>query len=87
MKYGVIIIGLLLCLSGCASLQEAYIYDQEYGESVQSSLQQQIAYPDGQNGDATGGFAGITAEEVMDVYNGTFAEKPQKLNILKFGEQ
>ncbi|MCK4621469.1 MAG: hypothetical protein KAT62_04555 [Desulfuromonadales bacterium] len=85
MKYGVLIIGLLLGVSGCASLEEAYIYDREFGQATQAALASQIVYPDRQTSKTPEGVEGITAEEIMDVYNETFAEKPQQINILTLG--
>ena len=85
MKYRVLMIGLLLGLGGCASLEEAYIYDREFGQAIQTSLDSQIAYPDRQQNRTPEGSEGITAEEIMNVYNQTFAEKPQQINVLKLG--
>jgi len=85
MKYTVLIIGLLVGLSGCASFEEAYIYDHEYGQATQATFDSQVAYPDTQMQEGPEGIAGITAEELMGVYNGTFAEKPQQMNILTLG--
>lgn len=85
MKYGVIIIGLLLGISACASLEEAYIYDREFGQATRAALASQIINPDWQTSKTPEGVEGITAEEVMDVYNQTFAEKPQQFNVLRLG--
>lgn len=85
MKYRLLIIGFLLGLGGCASFEEAYIYDREFGRATQATWESQVAYPENRKMNAPEGLAGITAEELMDVYNGTFGEKPQQLNILNLG--
>ena len=85
MKYRVLIIGFLLGLGGCASFEEAYIYDHEFGQATQATWASQVAHPEALDKKAPEGLAGITAEELMGVYNGTFGEKPQQLNILNLG--
>jgi hypothetical protein len=85
MKYRVLIIGFLLVLGGCASFEEAYIYDREFGQASQAAWESQIVYPDKQSNRIPDGIEGITAEELMGVYNGTFAEKPQQINVLEIG--
>ena len=85
MKYlTLVILGLLL--TGCASFQEAYYLDQEFGEDNKAAWNQQIAFPEASpENQALMGIEGITAEEIMGVYNGTFAEKPMQQSILSFG--
>ena len=85
MKYLLLIVfGLLL--TGCASFQEAYILDQEFGVASEAAWQQQIAVPAPSSADRVPmGIEGITAEEIMGVHNGTFAEKPMKQSVLSFG--
>jgi len=85
MKYGLLYISILLGLSGCASLEEAYHLDREFGESSRVSWRQQVAYPETETLQTPEGVSGIAAEGIMAVYNGTFAEKPQQLNILSLG--
>ena len=76
----------VLLLAGCASFQEAYLLDREFGQASQAAWEQQIVNPEGQMVHRNPeGMEGITAEEVMGVYNGTFAEKPQQLNVLGLG--
>lgn len=80
------VIATVLLLTGCASLQEAYYIDREFGQLSQASWDQQVAYPDYRYAAQTPEtLEGITAEEVMDVYNETFAEEPQQANIINFG--
>jgi hypothetical protein len=85
MKYKVLIIGFLLGLGGCASLEEAYVNDREFGQATQTARANQVAYPDRQTLKTPEGAEGINAEEVMDVYNQTFAEKPQQINVMELG--
>lgn len=85
MKYKVLVIGFILALGGCASVEEAYVLDREFGQATQAAWASQVAYPDRQTIKTPEGTEGITAEEIMDVYNQTFAEKPQQINVLDFG--
>jgi len=85
MTYRLLIIAVLLGLGGCASFQEAYIYDHEFGKASQMAWESQIAHPEAHETKTPEGLAGITAEELMGVYNDTFGEKPQQLNILNLG--
>ena len=90
MKYKVLVIGFILALGGCAplektSFEEAYMVDQEFGQATQAAWANQVAYPDRQTVKIPEGTEGITAEEIMDVYNQTFAEEPQQINVLEFG--
>lgn len=85
MKYFVVIVTGLM-LTGCASVQETYHLDQEFGNASRHSWEQQFAYPEaGQAPVVPTGIEGITAEEIMGVYNGTFAEEPVDQNIISFG--
>jgi hypothetical protein len=85
MKYLLLMV-LGLLLTGCASFQEAYILDQEFGLASGAAWEQQIAFPAPSSVDRPPmGIEGITAEEIMGVYNGTFAEKPMEQSILSFG--
>ena len=85
MKYKVLVIGIILALGGCASVEEAYVLDREFGQATQTAWASQVAYPDRQTVKTPEGTEGITSEEIMDVYNQTFAEKPQQINVLDFG--
>lgn len=85
MKYKVLVIGIMLALGGCASVEEAYVLDREFGQATQAAWASQVAYPDRQTVKTPEGTEGITSEEIMDVYNQTFAEEPQQINVLDFG--
>jgi hypothetical protein len=66
----------LTLLAGCAPYANL---DRQFGRATQASLDQQVAYPDYRYAKGTPeGMAGINAEEVMDIYNQTYAEKPEK---------
>ncbi|ABA88991.1 lipoprotein, putative [Syntrophotalea carbinolica DSM 2380] len=86
MKTMTFIVATVLLLSGCASLQEAYYVDREFGQLSQASWDQQVAYPDYRYTAKTPEtLEGITAEEIMDIHNKTYAEKPEKIDIIQFG--
>ncbi|APG25742.1 hypothetical protein [Syntrophotalea acetylenica] len=86
MKNLSLIVTTVLLLTGCASLQEAYYIDREFGQHSQAAWDQQIAYPDYRYAAKTPEtLEGITAENVMDVYNETFAEEPQDFEVIQFG--
>lgn len=74
------LLGFVLFLAaGCSSTP--YL-DRKFGKATQASLDQQVAYPNYRFAKKVPeGMVGITAEEVMDIYNKTYAEKPQKLDI------
>ncbi|MEN8729652.1 MAG: hypothetical protein AB1Z51_07655, partial [Desulfuromonadales bacterium] len=69
MKYKVLVIGFMLALGGCASFEEAYIVDREFGQATQAAIASQVAYPDRQSFKTPEGTEGINAEEIMNVYN------------------
>lgn len=86
MKYLILTLTGLSLLAGCASFQEAYYIDHEFGQATQKSLDQQVAYPNYPHAKKTPETTeGITAENIMDVYNETFAEEPEDINVFQFG--
>jgi len=85
MRYGLVIVSILLGVSGCASFQEAYDLDQEFGQATRSTWEAQIAYPEASPTGASERLEGITAENIMDVYTKTFAEPPQQTQTLNLG--
>ena len=81
-----------LLLAGCASMEEAYHADREFGKDSQLTWDIQVAYPDyryvyDQEGNLKNPetLDGISAENVMDVNSKTFAEKSESINIMEFG--
>jgi hypothetical protein len=73
-----------MLLAGCA--RETCYVDQEWGVAQKASWDRQVANPDGRNaGVNPTGLEGVNAEEVMSVYNQTFAEKTSKTNVYEFG--
>lgn len=77
--------------AGCAAtdkpyLHEAYHLDREWGQAQQYTWDLQVAYPDYRYAAKTPeDLEGINAEEVMNVNNKTFAEKPEKVDIFTLG--
>ncbi len=86
MKALAVLIAVTALLAGCATLEEAYYVDREFGQANQAAWDKMVAYPDYRHaGKTPEGTEGITAEEIMDVNNQTFAEKTQKTDIFQFG--
>ncbi|WP_027714259.1 hypothetical protein [Desulfuromonas sp. TF] len=86
MKRLVLIVACMTLLGGCASFKEAYYLDREYGMASQAAWDKQVAYPDYRYAAKVPETTeGITAEEVMDVYNGTFGDVPEEVNIFQMG--
>ena len=86
MKRLTLIIAALALLAGCASFEEAYHLDREYGLASQAAWDQQVAYPDYRYAVKTPEVTeGIIAEEIMDVYSETFAEEPEDLDVFQLG--
>ena len=80
----------LALLAGCAhspeANQEAYFVDQDWGKAQEESWARMVAYPEGRQPDAVPeGMSGITGEEVINVHNKTFAEKPTKAPVFQLG--
>lgn len=83
MKYLALAAPLLFLLVGCASMEEAYILDREFGKDQMAAWDQQIVNHNNPHGTKVPeGIEGITAEEIMEVYNATFAEKPVETNVI-----
>ncbi|OQY25065.1 MAG: hypothetical protein B6I37_02340 [Desulfobacteraceae bacterium 4572_35.2] len=79
-------IAVTIVLSGCASFEEAYQLDQEFGEASQITWDQQVANPDYRYAESMPeNLSGITAEEVMNVHNETFAEEPTEIDVFQLG--
>jgi hypothetical protein len=72
-----------LLVTGCAAFEEAYYIDREFGQASQAAWDRQIVSKNQPYGDQPAeGLAGITAEEIIQVHNKAFAEKPTKANVL-----
>ena len=85
MKYLVLVAAVLL-LAGCASFQDAYYTDHEFGKASQHTWKSEVAYPESVNAKKTPtGLEGITAEQIMNVRTQTFAVPPQKANVMNMG--
>jgi len=75
----------LVLASGCASMEEAYYLDREFGQASQASFDQQILYPDYRYADQVPeGVPGIIAEEIMGVHIETYSEKPTEVEVFQF---
>jgi hypothetical protein len=92
MKTMFILLAASILLAGCASLEEAYYTDHEFGKNSQKTWDMQVAYPDYRyvydkdgNMKTPENMDGIAAENVMQVYNQTFSEKAQRVDVLEFG--
>ncbi len=91
MKTTILLIAASLLLAGCASLEEAYFVDREFGQAAQQTWDMQVAYPDyryvyDQDGKMKDpqGMDGINAEEVMNTLTQTYGEKPTEAEALTF---
>jgi len=86
MKWGLLILLFAVVGSGCASFEEAYILDREYGQAQMQSWDKLIAYPDGRYADQVPeGIEGINAESAMGVYHQSFAKPPTPTEVIKLG--
>lgn len=86
MKTLILMIAGIFLLSGCGSFQEAYQLDQEFGLASQDAWDKQIVHTDYRYAENTPEeIDGITAEEIMGVYNETFAKEPENVEIFQFG--
>jgi hypothetical protein len=91
MKTTILLIAASLLIAGCASLEEAYYVDHEFGQRSQQTWDMQVAYPDyryvyDQDGNMKNPetLDGIAAEEVMDVLTKTYGEKAEKVDVMQF---
>lgn len=76
----------LVLTAGCASMEEAYYIDREFGQASQASFDQQILYPDYRYADLVPeGAPGIIAEEVMAVHIDTYKQAPTKVDVFQLG--
>jgi PBP1b-binding outer membrane lipoprotein LpoB len=72
-------------LSGCASFEEAYTLDREFGQASQMAWQQQIANPERRIETPPEGMEGIIAEKAMGVHIDTYDDKPTKMDVFSIG--
>lgn len=75
---------LLLALTACAALEEAYYIDREYGTAAQNTWDSQIAHPDLRHaGNLPRGLDARTAEEAMQTLRrGTRQDPPPSSGFL-----
>jgi len=82
MKYFAFAGGLLFLIVGCAPPHETRFVDEEFGKAQLAAWDQQIINHDNPYGTTPPeGMEGISAEELMKVYNDTFTEKTKKETI------
>jgi hypothetical protein len=92
MKTMILLLASSILLVGCASFEEAYYVDREFGQRAQETWDMQVAYPDYRYAvdQTTGEFRnpetleGLPAENVMEVYTDTFADAPTDANVIEF---
>jgi hypothetical protein len=80
-----LIVAAALVLSGCASFEEAYLLDREFGQASLATWNRQIAYPDRQIETAPEGMEGITAEKTIGVHIDTYDQRPTKVDVFSIG--
>lgn len=86
MKWCLFILVATLTLTGCASFEETYYLDREFGKAQMESWDKMIAYPEPQHIDKQPeGLEGIHAEPAMNVYHRSFSKEPTKTNVIQFG--
>lgn len=72
--------------AGCATLEETYYLDREFGKAQMESWNKMIAYPDDRYSDQKpDGMAGIHGEAAMDVYHRSFDREPTRNDVLQLG--
>jgi hypothetical protein len=78
-------ISAFMLLAGCATMEEAYYVDREFGLAQQAAWDNQVAYPDyryvAKTPETT---EGVSAEEIMNVHNKTFAREPEETEVFQF---
>jgi hypothetical protein len=75
----------MVLLAGCASMEEAYYVDREFGLAQQAAWDNHVAYPDYRHVARIPEITeGITAEEIMSAYNETFVEEPENVDVFQF---
>lgn len=84
MKPCLALIALSLILSGCATLEEAYYVDREFGQDSRQVFASQQLNPD-HTSPPPAGLEGITTEQILEVYQQTFAEKQLRSKNLGLG--
>ena len=86
MKRLFLLVACMALLGGCASFEEAYYLDREFGMASQAAWDKQVAYPDYRYAAKVPETTeGITAEGIMDTYNNTFSEAPEQINVFQMG--
>ncbi|MDO3378429.1 hypothetical protein [Geoalkalibacter halelectricus] len=80
-----IVLAAALC-AGCATFEEAYYIDREFGQAQMESWNKMIAYPDGRYADReVEGLDGIHAEPAMGVYHRSYSKEPTRGQVFQLG--
>ena len=75
MKYVILTLTCVALLAGCASFEEAYYVDREFGMANNDAFDRQIVHKDYKYaGEPVNDLSGIHAEPIMETYQGTFSE-------------
>jgi len=86
MKGWFLILVVAMIGGGCASFEEAYVLDREFGQAQMQSWDRLIAYPDGRYAERVPeGLNGIHAESAMGVYHKSFSKEPTESEVIKLG--
>ena len=85
MKKTYIILITLALLAGCASFEEAYYLDREFGQASRETWNKQILNPEAQTTKKVPtDIAGINTERAMDTHNKSFGDIPEKTEVYQF---
>lgn len=75
MKYIVLLIAAASLLVGCATMEEAYYTDREFGAATTDAFDRQVIHKDyAHAGKAVEGLPALHAEPVMEKYHSTFSQ-------------
>lgn len=86
MRSMLILILATISLPGCAMFYDAPRISDDYGQAQRAVWSQQVANPTPAVADRTPeGLSGLPAEEIMKIYNQSFANKPTKEEIFNMG--
>lgn len=86
MKKLLSVLAVTALLGGCASFQEAYHLDREYGLASQASFDKIVTYPDYRYvTKQPEGLDGIHAEGIMKVHDDTFRRKATVEDVVRIG--
>jgi hypothetical protein len=86
MRWSFLILIAAVTFTGCASFEEAYVLDREFGKAQMETWDKMIAYPDSKYADKQPeGMEGIHAEPAMGVYHRSYSKEPTATNVIQLG--